>query len=224
MKENISMKIKPSPPIGIYSHMETKHFSDDNFSTRDNIFQYRLSKIHIFLGEKNKILGIQSFFKNLKNEEKSGQMGFDESLKVLNMIKFEIPSNDYLCCLNIFKSDNGIGKLKFSTKKGKELTVGEDGEDTILSYINGKKESIILSISGGYSKQLDFIRFMFININDYFGHTLGYFELRIKLKNDDYRNKINTNIDKYNETDQILIRACLLPAACFNEIIRFCMK
>ena len=28
----------------------------------------------------------------------------------------------------------------------------------------------------------------------------------------------------YKDSDKILIRACLLPVACFNEIIKFCMK
>ena len=65
MKERILEKIKAIPFYGIYDYNITKKLYDDNFSSKENTFQYRLSKIHIYLGEKNKILGIQSFYKNL---------------------------------------------------------------------------------------------------------------------------------------------------------------
>ncbi len=175
MKESIAEKIKATPLIGIINFNQTKRFYDDNFSTKENMFQFSLSKILIFIGEKNKILGIRSFYKNLKKEEKEGQIGYNDALKVINIIKFEIPSNDHLCCLYIFTSDKGIEQLKFLTKKGKELTVGEGGQNIIKNYINDK-ENIILSISGGYSDQLDILRFKYIKMSDYFGHTLGYFE------------------------------------------------
>ena len=223
MKESIAEKIKATPLIGIINFNQTKRFYDDNFSTKENMFQFSLSKILIFIGEKNKILGIRSFYKNLKKEEKEGQIGYNDALKVINIIKFEIPSNDHLCCLYIFTSDKGIEQLKFLTKKGKELTVGEGGQNIIKNYINDK-ENIILSISGGYSDQLDILRFRYIKKSDYFGHTLGYFELRIKMKNEKFKNNINSKIDTYKDSDKILIRACLLPVACFNEIIKFCMK
>ena len=184
MKENISDKIKFIPFVGTYNYLQTKRFKDENFSTKENMFQYRLSKIQIFQGEKNKILGIQSFYKNTKNEEIPGQLGYDESLKTLNLMKLEIASNDHLCNMNIFRGDEGVKQIKFVTYKGKELTVGEGGEDTKMSFLNSNKENIILSISGGYNQQLELLGCRYINMSDYFGHTLGYFELRMKMKNE----------------------------------------
>ena len=92
----------------------TKRFNDENFSSVENLFQYRLSKIHIYLGEKNKILGIQSFYKNLKNEEFPGQVGYNESIKESELKEFVIPSNDHLIGMKIYRNDDvGIKKLKF---------------------------------------------------------------------------------------------------------------
>ena len=224
MKENISDKIKFIPFVGTYNYLQTKRFKDENFSSKENMFQYHLCKIHIFLGEKNKILGIQSFYKNTKNEEIPGQLGYDESLKTLNLMKLEIPSNDHLCNMHIFRGDEGVKQIKFVTYKGKELTVGEGGEDTKMSFLNSNKENIILSISGGYNQQLELLGCRYINMSDYFGHTLGYFELRMKMKNENFQNKILSNMDKYKDSDQVLIKVCLLPESCFNEIIQFCMK
>ena len=225
MKERILEKIKAIPFYGICDYNITKKLYDDNFSSKENAFQYRLSKIHVYLGEKNKILGIQSFYKSLKRIEFPGNLIFNDSIKELQLLKFEIPSNDFLCYMNIYKNDvEGIKRLKFATKKGKEFEVGEGGEDAKISYLNDNKENIILSISGGYSSQLDVINCRYINMNDYFGNILGYFELRIKIKNDKvFKNKVDTNLDKYEDSDRILLKACLLPESCFNEIIQFCM-
>ena len=221
---NISDKVKSTPPIGTVDYGKTKYYSDDDFSSTDNIFHYHLSKIHIFIGEKNKILGIQSFYKNSKKGEIAGKLGYNESIKVLNLIKFEIPSNDNICNMNVFRSEEGVAKIKFMTRKGKELTVGEGGEDTKLSELNSNKENIILCISGGYSDQLDLIRCKYIKMSDYFGNSLGFFELRMKMQNEKFKDKIITNMNKYQDSDQTLIKACLLPEACFNGIIIFCMK
>ena len=60
--------------------------------------------------------------------------------------------------MNIYKTDEeGIKRLKFATKKGKELEVGEGGDDSKISYLNENESNIILSISGGYNKQLSLL-------------------------------------------------------------------
>jgi hypothetical protein len=225
MKELIAKKVKSLLFYGIIEHNRTKRFNDENFSSVENLFQYRLSKIHIYLGEKNKILGIQSFYKNLKNEEFPGQVGYNESIKESELKEFVIPSNDHLIGMQIYRDDDvGIKKLKFTTKKGKELEVGEGGEDMILSELNEDKKNVILSLSGGYYDQLNLLGCKYINMSDYYGNSLGYFELRIKLRNESFKNKIDSNINKYKDTDKVLIKTCLLPESVFNGIIQFCMR
>ena len=105
MKELIAKKVKSLPFYGLIEYNRTKRFNDENFSSVENLFQYRLSKIHIYLGEKNKILGIQSFYKNLKNEEFPGQVGYNESIKELELKEFVIPSNDHLIGMKIYRND-----------------------------------------------------------------------------------------------------------------------
>ena len=225
MKELIAKKVKSLPFYGIIEYNRTKRFNDENFSSVENLFQYRLSKIHIYLGEKNKILGIQSFYKNLKNEEFPGQVGYNESIKESELKEFVIPSNDHLIGMKIYRNDDvGSKKLKFITKKGKELEVGEGGEDMILSELNEDKKNVILSLSGGYYDQLNLLGCKYINMSDYYGNSLGYFELRIKLRNESFKNKIDSNINKYKDTDKVLIKTCLLPESVFNGIIQFCMR
>ena len=69
MKEKIANKVKALPLYGVLHFGETQRFDDAQFSTVDNIYQYRISKIKVFLGENNRILGIQAFYKNTKGED-----------------------------------------------------------------------------------------------------------------------------------------------------------
>jgi len=224
MKEKTVEKIRGIGVYGVFHFNETKRFDDEQYATKDNLYQYRIAKIKVFLGEKNLILGVQAFYKNLKGEEIAGAEGRDKSVKELDIKTLDIPPNDYLCNLNIFVGDDYITKLKFVTKKGRELEVGtEDGEDRIVSQINSNKENIILCLSGGYRKNLELISCKYLPINQYLGPTLGYFELKKKLRHEDFRQKTREKLNLFSDSDKVLFRACCLPDNAFNEIIKYCL-
>ena len=89
--------------------------------------------------------------------------------------------------------------------------------------MNNNKENIILVINGGYKEQLKFLNCKYININDYFGNVNGYFELKMKLKDEKFRKIINSKIEMFKDNDKILLSACLLPDSCFNIVMSFCV-
>ena len=224
MKERIIDRINYIPPYGVKILKESKQFNDNKFIEKENLYQYRLSKIIIFKGQNNSILGIQSFYINKNDKEIPGEEGYDKSINALETIKFDIPSNDYLTNMNIWVDENFITKIKFETKRGKEFIVGEGGEEKKLSCLNKSKENMILALYGAYKNQLELLSCKYINKNDYFGNIWGYFELRIKLRDKKFKNTINSNLQKYNDSDKILLSACLLPDSCFNELISFCVN
>ena len=82
MKERIIEKIKYIPPYGIISSKESKRFNNNNFIQKDKLYKCRLSKIIIFKGENNSILGIKSFYSNIQKEEISGEEGYDNSKNI----------------------------------------------------------------------------------------------------------------------------------------------
>ena len=65
MKDRVVEKIKSIGVYGVLHYNETQRFYDDQFATKENLYQYRISEIKVFLGEKDLILGIQTIFKNL---------------------------------------------------------------------------------------------------------------------------------------------------------------
>ena len=225
MKRRVYERIKQTGTYGILHLGETTFFDDDKYSNQENILKYRISTIKVFMGENNSILGVQAFYKDLQDKEYPGAEGRDKAIKELDIKKLDIPPNDFLCNLNIWVGDDDIRKLKFGTKKGKELVVGnEDGEERFISCVNDNKHHIILSISGGYRSTLELMRFKYIPINEYLGQITGYFELKIKLKNEEFKKKTEQIIDKLPDSDKVLFRVCCLSNDdCFYEIIKFCL-
>ena len=224
MKERIIDKIKYIPSYGIILSKDSKRFNDNKYIQKDSLYKYRLSKIIIFKGENNSILGIQSFFANSKNEEIAGEEGYDKSMNVLKKIVFEIRPNDYLCNMNIWIGEDNIKQIKFGTKKGEEITVEAGGENKKISCLNKDRENMILVLNGGYKEKLLFLNCRYININEYFGNVNGYFELKMKLKDDNFKKIINSRYKIFNDEEKTLLSACLLPDSCFNIVMSFCVQ
>ena len=224
MKDRVVAKIKSIGVYGVLHYNETQRFYDDQFATKENLYQYRISEIKVFLGEKDLILCVQTIFKNLKGEEVPGAEGRDKSIKELDIKTLKIPPNDFLCNLNIWVGDDYITKLRFGTKKGKELIVGtDDGEDKKISVINDNKENIILSLFGGYRRSLELLSCKYVPISEYLGPTMGYFELKKMLKREDFKKKTIEGLDQLKESDKVLFKTCCLPDNVFNEIIKYCL-
>jgi len=64
MIDKIIKEIKIIGSYGIFHFNETKCFNDDKYIEKENIYQYRMSKIKVFLNENGNILGLQAFYKN----------------------------------------------------------------------------------------------------------------------------------------------------------------
>ena len=224
MKDKIIDEIKGIGVYGVLHYNETKRFYDEKYVEKENIYQYRMSKIKVFLNENGNILGLQAFYKNLNGEEEAGAEGRDNTIKEYDIQTLEIPANDFLCNIHIFVGVDYITKLKFVTKKGKELEVGtNDGEDRTCSILNENKDKIVLCLSGGYRDKLELISCKYIPIKKYLGPTSGFFELKKKLKNSDFKKTVESKLSELDNSSQVLFRACCLPDNVFNEIIKFCL-
>ena len=225
MIDKIIDEIKGIGTYGVLHYHGTKRFYDEKYIEEQNIFQYRMSKIKVFLNENGNILGLQAFYKNLKGEEEAGAEGRDSTIKEYDIKTLEIPANDFLCNIHIFVGIDYITKLKFVTKKGKELEVGtDDGEDRTCSILNQDKDKIILCLSGGYGKKLELISYKYIPFNKYLWKTRVYFELKMKLKHKDFKKMIESKISELDIPEQVLFRVCCLDNSdIFNGIIKYCI-
>ena len=226
MVEKIVEHIKNTAFFGTIYPDEVKRFDDCKYADKNNLFQYRLSEIKFFLGEKNgkeSILGLQTTYTKISGEKVVNQEARDKVEKELDIKILEIPSNDYICNFFLKAGDERITQIRLVTKKGKEFAVGSEevGEEKVVDFINDNKNYMILAFRGGYRKSLEAIGAIYIPIKEYLGNSRGYFELKRKMKDKDFKNNINLN--KLKHSDQVLFRVCSLPDNCFNSIIKFCL-
>jgi len=227
MKEQIFEKIKNTAFFGTVFPDEVKRFDDSRFCNKENLFQNRLAKIKFFIGEKNDkptILGLQTFYVNVNGKEIANPEFKDKTEREIDIKTFEIPSNDYICNFFLRCGDDRITQLKFVTKKGKVFEVGtEEGEEKTVDYINDNQDYIILYLYGGYRKSLECIAAGYIPIKAYLGNTIGYFELKRKIKEQTFKDAIQAKLSTLDNVDQTLFKVCSLPDSCFNSIIKYCL-
>ena len=226
--DEIADKIRCTAFFGtIFPNADQKRFDDTNYFNRENIFHYRLSKIRFFLGEKDNkpiIQGLQTFFKDFYGKEYVSEEARDGNEKELDIKDLDIPSNDYICNFHLRVGSERITQIRLKTIKGKELIVGSDeGEEKVIDYINDNKEYMILFFFGAYRKCLEAIAAGYIPIKSYLGNTIGYFELKRKVKDKSFKDAIEAKLNQLSESDKVLFRVCNLPDSCFNSIIRFCL-
>ena len=227
MKEKIFNDIKDTDLCGLLHPDEAKRFDDRNFFTKENLFQYRLSKLKFFLGDKNGkelILGLQTLYTNANGKEIVNEEARDKEEKELDIKIFEIPSNDYIRNFILKIGDERITQIQFHTKKDKTFVVGSDETDNIiLNFNEDNKDNIFLYFFGGYRKCLECMGAGYIPIQSYLGNTRGYFDLKIKLKNKSFKKTVESKFNSLSSSDKILFRVCNLPNSCFNSIIKFCL-
>ena len=226
MKDKIFDAIKNTAFFGTV-FPDIKRFDDSKFCSKENLFQFRLSQIKFFVGEKNGknlILGLQTTYTSLDGKITVNEEARDKTEKEVDIKILDIPQNDYICNFFLKSGDDHITQVRLVTKKGKEFIVGcDEGEEKIVDFIDDNKDHIILYFFGGYRKCLESLAAGYIPIKTYLGNTRGYFELKRKMKEQSFKDAISAKLKSLSESDQVLFRVCNLPDSCFNSVIKYCL-
>ena len=223
MKSKLIKEIKKTIYYGNVIQPETKKFDDRIYFSSKNFFKYKLSKIKIFIGDKkNKevILGLQTFYTDKYGDEIENEENRDLNQKVVDTRILEIPKNDYITNFYLRTGKYEINQIKLVTKRGKELIAGIDEGEKRVETLNDKNDNMVLYFFGGYRKCLEALSVAYIPFNIFLKKTEGYFMLKKKMKDEEYKKRIN--FEQLSENDKILYKVCLLPDSCFYSILKFC--
>ena len=204
---------------------DAKIFDGCNFYTKENILNYRLSKIKFFVKNKDSkeiILGLQTTYIDNEGKEICIEESRDKTEKEFEIRTLEIPLNDYICHFFVKLDFNCVlSQIKLITNKGREIIVGnEEGEERFV-HLNNNKDYMVLGFSGGYRKCLEAFGVFYIKFEDYFGNIRGFFELRKKLKDIYFKADINSKFDQLNKIDKALYKVCCLEDELFYSIIKY---
>ena len=198
---------------------------DDHSLLGSNFYQYKPEKIIFWTSEKNKITGIQTWFKNI-NDQNSINSGENKGSLSQNFHEFIINSNEYLIDCEIWKDSKYINGISLKTNRSNPFFVGEKiGTKVDIPHLaDGKK--IIVSFFGSYDECLESFGLHLMLNKDYMKVLFtGYFELKAKLKKEKYKDEIMEKVKngKFSIQEEYIIKTCLLPSAPFNEVMKFCV-
>ena len=200
---------------------------DDHSLLGEEYYKYKPSKILFWTNNKNRISGIQTWFKNVISSN-SVNSGENKGTDSLNLHEFEINGNEYLKECEIMSDNESITFISLKTNKGTTFSVGERyGSKHIVTQITeSEKDKIIISFFGSYSKLMNGFGLHLMNKTEYLMILFtGYFELKYKLQNEKYKEKILEKLEnkKFNAQDETIVKVCLLPKVPFNVIMSFCI-
>ena len=212
-----------SPKYGFFSNDSISF--DDHSILGSNYLQYKPEKIIFYTNETAIITGIQTWFRNVVNNNyiNSGDnKGLGSKYKHIFIVK----PKEYLSQCRIWGSKNNISKIYLETNLGNKFEIGiNEGNEIPINSLNyGNK--IIISFFGSYNKYLETFGFHIVEKKEYMKVMFtGYFELKKMLKNEDKRNFFIDLINKkeLGVEDEAILRTCLLPNTPFNEIMKFCV-
>ena len=192
-----------------------------------SIINYRISKIKCQLKENEGIYGIQFYYRN--RDTGKNLLLINVERKDLDLIEQEMIfgieeiinfrawlSNDFKL-IGFEVITNRGNKKKFGYGNHKELRICpelEDESNTIIGF--GVTADDKNGVTGIYALYLNKIKYSLYIYG-------GVFSLRIKLKNKNYKKKIESILPNMNEKYQILYRICCLPENQFYNIIKYAL-
>ena len=206
--------------------LKSKNF-DDHSLLGEEYYQYKPCRILIWTNSKKRITGIQTFFKNIIDSAtiNSGENKGSESIE---FNEFVINPNEYLKECEIWNDDKSITYIYLKTNKDTLFSVGNKigNRHEIKQSTDRKKEKIIISFFGSYDKVMNGFGLHLLDKSEYLRILFtGYFELKYKLKREQYREQILEKMKnkKFTFQEETIIKTCLLPDVTFNAIMSFCI-
>ena len=121
---------------------KSKFFDDMNLLTKDKDNKYVLSRIKVWVGEKNNyivIQGIQSFFKDIATAEEITEGEYrDNQTPFTSVHEFKLEADEYINDF-IIRFETEVTEIGFVTNKGRtEKWGGQTGELKITRWKDGK--------------------------------------------------------------------------------------
>ena len=197
---------------------------NDNIELNNEIINYKIIKIKLYLSSKNYIIGINITYENLLNGEIK-ELEHKTNKNIYNVKKLDLKDNEYLKKIDInFNDDlNFISRINFCTNKNRQISVGENADKDILVQYN-EEDKVIVGCFGYYLEKINALGCIYVNKKAYIEKFLfKFFVLRKMAKeNEQFKEKWN---NKYKELDidfRYLWNTVNLPDAIFAKIIKYC--
>ena len=203
---------------------ENTLFYDDQRILDKYILNFKLYRIRCWSVVNVGISGLEIYYKDritskeVKTIDAKKKEGGDEEEQ-----EFILESNEMINQAIIWKNDALLG-FEIKTNKGREQKFGWCGEGKDVKFDEFDGNNYICGFFCGFHKKDGVISLGFYYINQRNFYLLLYFGiicLRIKLKKEEFKNKIDEKVNRMSYSDKALYKACILPNNQFHEIFKY---
>ena len=204
--------------------------STNNYDMKDilgiKLIEHRLTKIKCFLKSNTSIYGIQFTYRSINDCKETTFI--DVKSKEKDLIEQEMDlNNEEIINLRVWLDDD-VKLIGFEvvTSKGRVQKFGYGNDDQLIKIPDFEEEEPRVIVGFGcHAKEelgVTAIYGYYISRKQYISICYGgIFSLRIKLKDHEFKEKIEKKLDKMNEKNKILYKVCQLPDNQFFTIIKY---
>ena len=194
---------------------------------KEKILDYKLTKIKCQLNSNKSICGIQFFYRNINDGKETPLININSNQKDLIDQEMNLNGEDIIN-LRVWLKDVKLIGFEVTTNKDRiqKFGYGED-EDLIKIFDLEKLDKIIVGF-GVCADEKDGVTSLYfyqMNKRHYIFHIYsGVFSLKIKLKDEKFKKKVERKISKMSEKNKLLYRICSLPENQFFNIIKYALE
>ena len=204
---------------------ENTIFHDEQRILGEYLLNYRIYKIRCWTETNVGISGIQIYHidritsQNVKTIDvvKKECIGEEEDEIILN-------PNEMVNEIILWKEE-ALRGFEVKTNKNRKKQFGWCGEGTKIEldeFDNGNNYLVGLFLGFHKKDGIQSMGFYYINKKSfYLLFNLGIFMLRIKLKNEEFKNKIKEKLSNLDDSDKVLYNVCCLPNNQFFGIFKY---
>ncbi len=218
------VEYEATPNYGLIT--EKSIILDDYDKFKEFLIGYRLHKIKCWIEKINGIVGIQLCYKDRETNEEIISIDKNKQEELTSQ-EFILDSLEVITQLIVWKKDSLKG-FEVNTNKNRIKRFGYDeGERIIPEEFEEKNINIILGFFFTYepNKGVSSIGCYYCN-RKYFSTILysGILYLRIKLKDEKYKNEIKKKLKDMDISFRALYYTCLLPSNQFYGILKYTLS
>jgi len=209
----------------IYGSVTNQNYLEIKTILGNKILDYKLKKIRCQLKSNTCIVGIQFIYRNLENGEDKALIDISSNENDLIETDFDL-NNEELKDMRVWlNTDIRLIGFEITTNKNRSKKFGYGNDEQLITISDFKDGDQIIVGFGCYKDDnfgISAIYGEYINRKKYISIIYsGIFSLRHKIKQSDFKEKVEKKLKNMDEKKQILYRICQMPDNQFFNIIKY---
>lgn len=213
-----------TPNYGLIT--ENSLLLDDLLIFKEFLICYRIHKIRCWQNKQLGIIGVQLYYKDRDTNEEIISMNKIKNTES-TLVEFILDPLEFITGITIYKTDLLNGFCIITNKKREKLfgydygdkiipeSFEEDGKNVILGFCFTFESNLVISSIGCY-----YLNRIFFSLILY----SGILYLRIKLKDEKFKNEIEKKLNDLDKSYIALYKICLLPNIQFYGILKYTLS